>query len=91
MRIAAGALRGRAIQAPEGQDVRPTSDRTRQAVFNILEHAPWSEGLEARRAMDVFAGSGAMGLEALSRGAPAAIRISPGSRRDGSLHFASAL
>ena len=75
MRIAAGALRGRAIQAPEGQDVRPTSDRARQAVFNILEHAPWSEGLEARRAMDVFAGSGAMGLEALSRGAAACLFV----------------
>jgi 16S rRNA (guanine966-N2)-methyltransferase len=69
MRIVAGALKGRAIQAPQGQDVRPTSDRARQAIFNILEHAPWSEGLEARRVIDVFAGSGALGLEALSRGA----------------------
>lgn len=69
MRIVAGALRGRTIQAPEGLDVRPTSDRARQAIFNILEHAPWSEGLEARYVIDVFAGSGAMGLEALSRGA----------------------
>jgi 16S rRNA (guanine966-N2)-methyltransferase len=49
--------------------VRPTSDRARQAIFNILEHAPWSEGLEGRRVVDLFAGSGAMGLEALSRGA----------------------
>lgn len=69
MRIVAGELRGRAIRAPEGLDVRPTSDRARQAIFNILEHAPWSEGLESRRVIDVFAGSGAMGLEALSRGA----------------------
>ena len=75
MRIVAGTLRGRAIQAPEGQEVRPTSDRARQAVFNILEHAPWSEGLEARRVMDVFAGSGAMGLEALSRGAAACLFV----------------
>jgi 16S rRNA (guanine966-N2)-methyltransferase len=69
MRIVAGSLRGRPIRTPEGQDVRPTSDRARQAIFNILEHAPWSEGIEARRVIDVFAGSGAMGLEALSRGA----------------------
>jgi 16S rRNA (guanine966-N2)-methyltransferase len=69
MRIVAGELRGRAIQAPQGLDVRPTSDRARQAIFNILEHAPWSGGIEARRAIDLFAGSGAMGLEALSRGA----------------------
>ena len=54
---------------PDGADVRPTSDRAREAVFNILEHAPWSEGLEARRVIDLFAGSGALGLEALSRGA----------------------
>ena len=69
MRIVAGELRGRAIRTPEGQDVRPTSDRARQAIFNILEHAPWSEGIEGRRVIDVFAGSGALGLEALSRGA----------------------
>ena len=69
MRIVAGELKGRAIQSPAGLDVRPTSDRARQAIFNILEHAPWSGGLEARRVIDVFAGSGAMGLEALSRGA----------------------
>ena len=69
MRIAAGDLRGRIIRAPEGEATRPTSDRARQAVFNILEHAPWSPGLEDLRVLDLFAGSGAMGLEALSRGA----------------------
>ncbi len=69
MRVVAGELRGRPIRTPDGADVRPTSDRARQAIFNILEHASWSEGLEARRVLDVFAGSGAMGLEALSRGA----------------------
>ncbi len=75
MRIVAGELRGRAILAPVGHDVRPTSDRARQAVFNILEHAPWSEGIEGQRAMDLFAGSGAMGLEALSRGAAACLFV----------------
>lgn len=69
MRIVAGELRGRVIRTPDGPDVRPTSDRARQAIFNILEHAPWSHGLEGQRVIDVFAGSGAMGLEALSRGA----------------------
>ncbi len=69
MRIVAGELRGRPIRMPEGGDVRPTSDRAREAIFNILEHAPWSEGLEARRVIDLFAGAGAMGIEALSRGA----------------------
>jgi 16S rRNA (guanine966-N2)-methyltransferase len=69
MRIVAGAFRGRALAAPRGQATRPTADRTREAVFNILEHAPWSPGLAGRRVMDLFAGSGALGLEALSRGA----------------------
>ena len=75
MRIVAGDLRGRPIRTPEGADVRPTSDRARQAIFNILEHAPWSEGLEARRVTDLFAGSGALGLEALSRGAGACLFV----------------
>ncbi len=69
MRITSGELRGRPIQAPPGQDTRPTSDRTRQAVFNILEHAAWSPGVDGARVIDLFAGSGAMGLEALSHGA----------------------
>jgi len=55
--------------APKGQSTRPTADRTRQAVFNILEHAPWSAGLAGRRVIDLFSGSGALGVEALSRGA----------------------
>ena len=69
MRIVSGDFRGKAIVTPEGQGTRPTSDRARQAVFNILEHAAWSQGLRGLRVMDLFAGSGALGLEALSRGA----------------------
>ena len=69
MRIVAGSLKGRAIVAPEGQGTRPTSDRARQAVFNVLEHAAWAEGLRDARVMDVYAGSGALGFEAISRGA----------------------
>lgn len=69
MRIVAGRFRGKPIIAPEGQGTRPTSDRARQAVLNILEHAPWSPGLADLRVIDLFAGSGALGFEALSRGA----------------------
>ena len=69
MRIVAGKLKGRAIVAPEGQGTRPTSDRARQAVFNVLEHASWAEPLHGARIMDLFAGSGALGFEAMSRGA----------------------
>ena len=73
MRIVAGKHRGRRIAAPEGHDVRPTSDRAREALFNILEHghftADGTSPLIDARVLDVFAGSGALGLEALSRGA----------------------
>ncbi len=69
MRIVSGKHKGRAIVAPEGQVARPTSDRARQAVFNILEHAAWASPLAGARVIDLFAGSGALGLEALSRGA----------------------
>ena len=69
MRIVSGRFRGKAISAPPGGTTRPTGDRARQAVFNVLEHAAWSPGLEGRRVIDLFAGSGALGLEAMSRGA----------------------
>ena len=69
MRIVSGQFRGRALAAPAGQGTRPTSDRARQAVFNVLEHAAWSQPLAGRRVIDLFAGSGALGFEALSRGA----------------------
>lgn len=75
MRIVAGDLRGRPIRTPEGLDTRPTSDRARQAIFNILEHAPWSPRLDGVRVIDLFAGSGAMGLEALSRGAASCVFV----------------
>jgi 16S rRNA (guanine966-N2)-methyltransferase len=69
MRIVSGQYRGKVIVAPSGDATRPTSDRARQAVFNILEHASWAPDLHGARVIDVFAGSGALGLEALSRGA----------------------
>jgi 16S rRNA (guanine966-N2)-methyltransferase len=69
LRIVSGSFRGKTLAAPKGQATRPTSDRARQAVFNILEHAAWSKGVRDLRVIDLFAGSGALGFEALSRGA----------------------
>ncbi len=69
MRIVSGEFRGKALAAPSGQGTRPTSDRARQAIFNILEHAAWSPGVADLRVIDLFAGSGGLGFEALSRGA----------------------
>jgi 16S rRNA (guanine966-N2)-methyltransferase len=75
MRIIAGTFAGRAIAAPTGLGTRPTGERAREAVFNILAHAPWSAGIEERRVLDLFAGSGALGFEALSRGARFALFV----------------
>jgi 16S rRNA (guanine966-N2)-methyltransferase len=69
MRIIAGRLRGRPLVAPAGKSTRPTSERAREALFNILEHAPFGRDLAGARVLDLFAGSGALGLEAISRGA----------------------
>lgn len=69
MRIIAGDFRGRSIKAPAGRATRPTADRVREAIFNVLEHAAWSPGVAGSRVADLFAGSGALGFEALSRGA----------------------
>jgi len=75
MRIIAGAWRGRKLQAPPGAETRPTSDRVRQAMFDMLLHAPWGGRgvIEDAKVLDAFAGTGALGLEALSRGAAEAI------------------
>lgn len=73
MRIVGGNLRGRRIEAPAGRDVRPTSDRARESLFNILMHSSKlgddAPALDGAIALDAFAGSGALGFEALSRGA----------------------
>ena len=69
MRIVAGKHKGRALAAPKGRDTRPTSDRAREAIFNVLLHGTPGPGLEGARVADIFAGTGALGLEALSRGA----------------------
>lgn len=75
MRIVAGYLKGRAIVAPDGQGTRPTSDRARQAIFNVLEHAAWAEPIADARVIDLYAGSGALGFEAISRGAAFALFV----------------
>jgi 16S rRNA (guanine966-N2)-methyltransferase len=71
MRIVAGAWRGRTLAVPAGQVTRPTADRVRQALFDMLMHAQWGGRalLEGAAVLDGFAGTGALGLEALSRGA----------------------
>jgi 16S rRNA (guanine966-N2)-methyltransferase len=69
MRIVGGKHKGHSLAAPKGQTTRPTSDRVREAIFNILAHGIEDFQLEGARVLDLFAGTGAMGLEALSRGA----------------------
>ncbi len=70
MRIIAGSRKGHKIDAPPGRRTRPTSDRVRENVFNLLQ--PWVEGATV---LDLFAGTGAMGMEALSRGAERAVFV----------------
>ena len=70
MRVIGGTLRGRKLAALRGRSIRPTSDRVREALFNILGPKP----LEAK-VLDLFAGTGALGIEALSRGATQAVFI----------------
>lgn len=69
MRIIAGKHRGRAIRVPQAEALRPSSDRLRQAVFNILDHRGGDHPYADEAVIDLFAGTGAYGLEALSRGA----------------------
>ena len=69
MRIVGGKFRGRSIAAPDGHDTRPTTDRVREAIFNRLEHGVPGFSMDGSRVLDLFAGTGALGLEALSRGA----------------------
>ena len=82
MRIIAGRWRGRTLRAPPGTGTRPTADRVRQALFDMLMHAPWcgQAAIEQSVVLDVFAGTGALGLEALSRGAARATFIEHDAR-----------
>ena len=70
MRIVGGSRRGRRLKAPEGRALRPTSERAREALFNIISHRDYGAApLDGGRVIDLFAGTGTLGLEALSRGA----------------------
>ncbi|MGA3302037.1 MAG: 16S rRNA (guanine(966)-N(2))-methyltransferase RsmD [Methylovirgula sp.] len=78
MRIVAGRLKGRALHGPTTNDIRPTSDRLRESIFNILAHA-YGDPVDGAVVMDLFAGTGAMGCEAMSRGAKRALFVDEGA------------
>src|SRR5919205_43464 len=82
MRIVAGRFRGKQLASPEDESIRPTADRVRESVFNILASrlGPSFEGL---RVLDLFAGTGALGLEALSRGAASVVFVDTGAEARG--------
>src|SRR5271156_2868956 len=78
MRVVGGSLRGRALAAPKSQQIRPTADRLREALFNILVHA-YDNPIGGARVLDLFAGTGALRIEALSRGAAFALFVDDGA------------
>src|SRR5262249_4842611 len=78
MRIVGGRLRGRTLAAPKSQAIRPTADRLRESLFNILLHA-YDNPIEGARVLDLFAGTGALGIEAISRGAAFALFVDNGA------------
>ena len=78
MRVVGGELKGRNIVAPASRDIRPTADRLRESVFNILVHA-YDDPFQDARVLDLFAGTGALGIEAISRGATFALFVDNGA------------
>jgi len=78
MRVVGGRLRGRAIASPSSNAVRPTQDRLRESLFNILMHAH-ANPMDGARVLDLFAGTGALGIEAVSRGAAFALFVDNGA------------
>jgi 16S rRNA (guanine966-N2)-methyltransferase len=78
MRIVGGRLSGRTLAAPKSQAIRPTADRLRESLFNILAHS-YGDPVPDARVLDLFAGTGALGLEAMSRGAAFALFIDDGA------------
>jgi 16S rRNA (guanine966-N2)-methyltransferase len=74
MRVVGGTLRGRALKGPISTAIRPTADRLRESLFNILAHA-YGDPVKGARVLDLFAGTGALGIEALSRGARFALFV----------------
>src|SRR6202007_3234663 len=78
MRVVGGRLRGRNLASPASQAIRPTADRLRESLFNILVHA-YDNPIEGARVLDLFAGTGALGIEAVSRGAAFALFVDNGT------------
>src|SRR6185312_5943345 len=78
MRVVGGRLKGRNIASPASRDIRPTADRLREAVFNILVHG-YDDPIEGARVLDLFAGTGALGIEAVSRGAAFTLFVDNGA------------
>ncbi|MBZ0140166.1 MAG: 16S rRNA (guanine(966)-N(2))-methyltransferase RsmD [Pseudorhodoplanes sp.] len=78
MRIVGGRWRGRPLAGPKSQSLRPTADRLRETLFNVLMHA-YGDPVTGARVLDLFAGTGALGLEALSRGAAFALFVDAGA------------
>src|SRR5215469_14433312 len=77
MRVVGGRLKGRNLASPSSRDIRPTADRLRESVFNILVHA-YGNPIEGARVLDLFAGTGALGIEAVSRGAAFVLFVDDG-------------
>ena len=78
MRVVGGRLKGRSLVAPSSRDIRPTADRLRESLFNILIHA-YDDPVADARVLDLFAGTGALGIEAVSRGAAFALFVDNGA------------
>jgi len=78
MRVVGGRLRGRNLASPASREIRPTADRLRESVFNILIHA-YGDPISSARVLDLFAGTGALGIEAVSRGAAFALFVDNGT------------
>jgi 16S rRNA (guanine966-N2)-methyltransferase len=78
MRVVGGRLRGRTIASPASHDIRPTADRLRESLFNILMHA-YDDPVTDARVLDLFAGTGALGIEAVSRGAAFTLFVDNGA------------
>jgi len=78
MRVVGGRLRGRNLATPTSREIRPTADRLRESLFNILVHA-YANPVEGARVLDLFAGTGALGIEAISRGAGFALFVDNGA------------
>ena len=78
MRVVGGRLKGRNLASPSSQGIRPTADRLRESVFNILVHA-YDDPIQDARVLDLFAGTGALGIEAISRGAAFALFVDNGA------------